>query len=92
MFATAKSAVPDEGKKISETYQKLTQREHILKRPDSYSRSASCLLHLVGSVTTTTQAMWVYDEVSQSMKYKNINYVRVTILLFSIESRFDQDI
>ena len=28
-------------KQIGENYQKLTQREHILKRPDSYSEKSS---------------------------------------------------
>jgi len=37
MFATASESEAAEEQKIGEQYQKLTQREHILKRPDSYS-------------------------------------------------------
>ena len=37
MFATASDSEAAETQKIGENYQKLTQREHILKRPDSYS-------------------------------------------------------
>ncbi|XP_077595631.1 DNA topoisomerase 2-alpha [Stigmatopora nigra] len=37
---------------VEKIYQKKTQLEHILLRPDSY----------IGSVETVTQQMWVYDE------------------------------
>ncbi|KAM8728948.1 DNA topoisomerase 2-alpha isoform 1-T1 [Acanthopagrus schlegelii] len=37
---------------VERIYQKKTQLEHILLRPDSY----------IGSVETVTQQMWVYDE------------------------------
>ncbi|XP_077359532.1 DNA topoisomerase 2-alpha isoform X2 [Festucalex cinctus] len=37
---------------VERIYQKKTQLEHILLRPDSY----------IGSVETVTQSMWVYDE------------------------------
>ncbi|XP_030066677.1 DNA topoisomerase 2-beta-like [Microcaecilia unicolor] len=37
---------------VERVYQKKTQLEHILLRPDTY----------IGSVEPVTQAMWVYDE------------------------------
>lgn len=37
MFSTTADSEAAEAQKIGENYQKLTQREHILKRPDSYS-------------------------------------------------------
>ncbi|KAK9600010.1 DNA topoisomerase 2 [Aspergillus fumigatus] len=49
----------------SEKYQKLTQLEHIIKRPDTY----------IGSVERTTQFMWVYDSETEGMKYKEVSYV-----------------
>ena len=45
----------EDGKKrlsIERIYQKKTQLEHILLRPDTY----------IGSVELVTQQMWVYDE------------------------------
>ncbi|VUC23113.1 unnamed protein product [Clonostachys rosea] len=52
-------------KTATETYQKLTQLEHIIKRPDTY----------IGSVEHTEQQIWVYSKESQQMEYKTINYV-----------------
>ncbi|KAF9068525.1 DNA topoisomerase [Rhodocollybia butyracea] len=52
-------------KTVSDTYQKLTQLEHILKRPDSY----------IGSVETITQMMWTYDENAKRMVYRDVQYV-----------------
>ncbi|PCH33085.1 type II DNA topoisomerase [Wolfiporia cocos MD-104 SS10] len=52
-------------KTASETYTKLSQLEHILKRPDSY----------IGSVETITQAMWVWDSERKIMVNKEIKYV-----------------
>ncbi|KAH3368152.1 DNA topoisomerase 2 [Aspergillus fumigatus] len=49
----------------SEKYQKLTQLEHIIKRPDTY----------IGSVERTIQFMWVYDSETEGMKYKEVSYV-----------------
>lgn len=51
--------------KKSEKYQKLTQLEHILKRPDTY----------IGSVEQTQQQMWVYNSDSDSMESREVNYV-----------------
>ncbi|KAM3446886.1 hypothetical protein MY3296_009251 [Beauveria thailandica] len=52
-------------KSATETYQKLTQLEHIIKRPDTY----------IGSVESTEQQMWVYNKEAQLMEYKTISFV-----------------
>ncbi|KAE8596726.1 hypothetical protein XENTR_v10016221 [Xenopus tropicalis] len=56
----------DSSKKMSveRVYQKKTQLEHILLRPDTY----------IGSVETVTQSMWVYDE-DVGMNCRDITYV-----------------
>ncbi|CAL5330796.1 unnamed protein product [Camellia sinensis] len=56
--ATATSA-----KTIEETYQKKTQLEHILLRPDTY----------VGSIEKHTQTLWVYE--NNEMVHRSISYV-----------------
>ncbi|QLI64602.1 DNA topoisomerase 2 [Metarhizium brunneum] len=52
-------------KTATEMYQKLTQLEHIIKRPDTY----------IGSVEKTDQQMWVYNKETSQMVYKNISFV-----------------
>ncbi|RDB28584.1 DNA topoisomerase 2 [Hypsizygus marmoreus] len=52
-------------KTASETYTKLSQLEHILKRPDSY----------IGSVETITQAMWTFDTDTKRMVHRDVKYV-----------------
>lgn len=37
-FSTGKTPITEESEKIGDVYQKLSQRDHILKRPDTYSR------------------------------------------------------
>ncbi|KAM4706361.1 DNA topoisomerase 2-beta [Rhinophrynus dorsalis] len=56
----------DSSKKMSveRVYQKKTQLEHILLRPDTY----------IGSVEPVTQSMWVYDE-DIGMNCRDITYV-----------------
>ncbi|MDC6270774.1 DNA gyrase subunit A [Acetobacter pasteurianus] len=49
----------------SETYQKLSQLEHILKRPDTY----------IGSVEKTRTEMWCFDVESESMKFQEVTIV-----------------
>uniref|UniRef100_A0A8C9PI47 DNA topoisomerase 2 n=1 Tax=Spermophilus dauricus TaxID=99837 RepID=A0A8C9PI47_SPEDA len=49
---------------IERIYQKKTQLEHILLRPDTY----------IGSVELVTQQMWVYDE-DIGMNYREITFV-----------------
>jgi DNA topoisomerase-2 len=58
--ATAKSK-----KTATETYQKLTQLEHIIKRPDTY----------IGSVERTDQKMWVYNKAEKLMENRTVSFV-----------------
>ncbi|KAK1370431.1 DNA topoisomerase 2 [Heracleum sosnowskyi] len=50
-------------KTIEETYQKKTQLEHILLRPDTY----------IGSIEKHTTSLWVYED--SEMKLRSISYV-----------------
>ncbi|ODA76301.1 hypothetical protein RJ55_08146 [Drechmeria coniospora] len=58
-------AKPKSNKTATETYQKLTQLEHIIKRPDTY----------IGSVEKTEQQMWVFNKETTQMEYRTISYV-----------------
>ena len=49
----------------TDQYQKLTQLEHILKRPDTY----------IGSVEKTEKSMWVYNSTSESMEMREVTFV-----------------
>ena len=51
-------------KTIEEQYQKKTQREHILLRPDSY----------IGSLNLEDCKMWIYDEKTDKIVEKMINH------------------
>ncbi|CAG8582278.1 18254_t:CDS:2, partial [Racocetra fulgida] len=53
------------GKTVEEIYQKKTQIEHVLLRPDTY----------IGSVEAITEKLWVYDSESESMVYKDATIV-----------------
>ena len=55
----------DSNKKVEEIYQKKTQLEHILLRPDTY----------IGSVEHHTQSMYVFDRESKKIISKNISFV-----------------
>ncbi|PGH36410.1 DNA topoisomerase II [[Emmonsia] crescens] len=61
-FGMDGAAVPKES---SERYQKLTQLEHIIKRPDTY----------IGSIERSTNQMWVYNSESESMEFRDVSYV-----------------
>lgn len=50
---------------IEKIYQKKSQLEHILLRPDTY----------IGSVEKSTETMWIYDKDSDMIKQKEITYV-----------------
>ncbi|GMK55253.1 hypothetical protein CspeluHIS016_0203090 [Cutaneotrichosporon spelunceum] len=52
-------------KSASEMYQKLSQLEHVLKRPDTY----------IGSVEPISQDMWVVDPETKQMVNRSITYV-----------------
>ena len=56
---------PKSNKTATETYQKLTQLEHIIKRPDTY----------IGSVEKTEQKMWVFNKETSLMDFRNITFV-----------------
>jgi DNA topoisomerase II len=56
---------PKSKKTATETYQKLTQLEHILKRPDTY----------IGSVERSEQKQWVYNKTTQEMENRQISFV-----------------
>jgi DNA topoisomerase II len=58
-------AGPKSKKSATETYQKLTQLEHIIKRPDTY----------IGSVERTEQPMWVFNKESTRMELRTITFV-----------------
>ena len=53
------------GSKPKEQYQKLTQLEHILKRPDTY----------IGSVERTEKHMWVFNSSTNLMEHREVSYV-----------------
>ncbi len=50
---------------VERIYQRKTQLEHILLRPDTY----------VGSVEETTETMWVYDAEREAIVKKQITFV-----------------
>ncbi|MCJ1398050.1 DNA topoisomerase 2 [Xylographa trunciseda] len=49
----------------AEQYQKLTQLEHIIKRPDTY----------IGSVERSEKQMWVYNTEADSMEMREVSFV-----------------
>ena len=66
--AAESSSTGDKSKKkmeVEKIYQKKTQLEHILLRPDTY----------VGSVEVLEQEMWVWDFGEEKMKKREIKYV-----------------
>ncbi|KAJ5814553.1 DNA topoisomerase II eukaryotic-type [Penicillium riverlandense] len=54
-----------DNKNASDKYQKLTQLEHIIKRPDSY----------IGSTERINQQMWVFNSETESMEYREVSFV-----------------
>lgn len=56
---------PKAKKDATDQYQKLTQLQHIIKRPDTY----------IGSVEQTTELMWVFNSESQSMEQRKVSFV-----------------
>ncbi|XP_023226762.1 DNA topoisomerase 2-alpha-like isoform X2 [Centruroides sculpturatus] len=50
---------------VERIYQKKTQLEHILLRPDTY----------IGSVEPVTQSMWVYDGPETGMIFRDVSFV-----------------
>ncbi|MCJ1304555.1 DNA topoisomerase 2 [Hypocenomyce scalaris] len=56
---------PKKGTGSSDQYQKLTQLEHIIKRPDTY----------IGSVERSEKQMWVYNTKMDSMEMREVSFV-----------------
>ena len=52
------------GKSVEETYQKLTQLEHVLLRPDTY----------IGSTEQNRTKLWVFDE-GVGLTHREVTYV-----------------
>jgi len=52
------------GKSATQTYQKMSQLEHVLKRPDTY----------IGSVEPQEKEVWVYDSEKEQMAFRKITY------------------
>lgn len=59
------SKKPAKKKTATEQYQKLTQLEHIIKRPDTY----------IGSVERTEESMWVYNSETSQMEMRKVSFV-----------------
>ncbi|VDM34669.1 unnamed protein product [Hydatigera taeniaeformis] len=62
--AAASAAPAKKRLSVERIYQKKTQLEHILIRPDTY----------IGSVSRTTTTMWVFDKEKEAMVQKEITY------------------
>lgn len=68
--ASGEAAAPKKEKKekkrlsVERIYQKKTQLEHILLRPDTY----------IGSVQPLTEKMWVYDEAQDQIVNREITF------------------
>eukprot|EP00930_Biecheleria_cincta_P034105 TRINITY_DN23592_c0_g6_i1.p1 TRINITY_DN23592_c0_g6~~TRINITY_DN23592_c0_g6_i1.p1 ORF type:complete len:1248 (+),score=292.45 TRINITY_DN23592_c0_g6_i1:442-4185(+) len=61
-----------EGKSIEQIYQKKSQLEHILLRPDTY----------VGSTEAQQQELWVFDSVQSRMVFRKIAFVPALYKIF----------
>ena len=60
------------GKTVEEQYQKMSQLEHILKRPDTY----------VGSVNRQENDVWVFNRENKAMEFKTIKYAPALYKIF----------
>lgn len=59
-------------KSIEQIYQKKTQLEHILLRPDTY----------VGSIESQPQELWIFDSVQSRMVHRKISFVPALYKIF----------
>ena len=57
--------MPPKKKSIEETYQKKTQKEHILDLPDTY----------IGSIEPKTEEHWVYNNILKTIEKKEITWI-----------------
>jgi DNA topoisomerase-2 len=62
----------NEDRPVEEVYQKKSQLEHILLRPDTY----------IGAVTSREEEAWVYDQKQETMVFKKISYVPGLLKIF----------
>jgi len=60
------------GKSVEKTYQKKTQVEHILLRPDTY----------VGSVEKQDDTLWVFNDKKGEMEQRDVSYVPALYKIF----------
>ena len=60
-------------------YQKLTDKEHILKKPDTY----------IGSIEESENETYIFDESNNKIVEKTINYIPALYKLFDDESLHD---
>ncbi|XP_022251044.1 DNA topoisomerase 2-alpha-like [Limulus polyphemus] len=65
LLTTAGSKKGNKRLSVERIYQKKSQLEHILLRPDTY----------IGSTEPLTQPMWVYDEEAGGMVHREITFV-----------------
>lgn len=56
---------PMKKKDATDQYQKLTQLEHIIKRPDTY----------IGSVERAEETMWVFNSETSQMELRKVSFV-----------------
>lgn len=52
-------------KTVEDIYQKMSPIEHILKRPDTY----------IGSTQRQNDTLWVYDDATEKLKQRQIEFV-----------------
>jgi DNA topoisomerase-2 len=64
MSVPSKKAPPKK-KSATEQYQRLTQLEHIIKRPDTY----------IGSVEHTQESLWIFNSETDQMEIRNVSFV-----------------
>jgi DNA topoisomerase II len=64
-FDGAPDPKPMKKKDATDQYQKLTQLEHIIKRPDTY----------IGSVERATETMWVFNSETSQMELRKVSFV-----------------
>jgi DNA topoisomerase-2 len=69
---TKKSKEVQKEKAVEEIYQKKTQLEHILLRPDSY----------VGSVEMQREKIWVFNSELEQMELREVNFVPALYKIF----------
>jgi DNA topoisomerase-2 len=65
MMSGPSKKAPTKKKSATEQYQRLTQLEHIIKRPDTY----------IGSVERTQESMWVFNSETSQMEMRKVSFV-----------------